>query len=102
MLMFGSCKPDKSSKAFSESDQSSDALPGLVHNPVRPDGSIDSSYLPIITFKDTLFDFGTVSEGDTVIKDFIFTNTGTAPLLITQATSTCGCTIPKWPTQPIL
>jgi hypothetical protein len=72
-----------------------------VHNPVRADGSIDSSFLPIITWRDTLYEFGEVNEGDVVTKEFFFTNTGTAPLLITQAKSTCGCTIPEWPKEQI-
>jgi len=76
-------------------------LADLVHNPVRPDGTIDSSFLPIMSLKDTLFEFGTVNEGDVITKEFFFTNTGTAPLLITEAKSTCGCTIPEWPKETI-
>jgi hypothetical protein len=76
-------------------------LADLVHNPVRSDGTIDSSFLPIMSLKDTLFDFGTVHEGEVVTKEFFFTNTGTAPLLITEAKSTCGCTIPEWPKELI-
>ena len=73
----------------------------LVYNPVRADGTIDSSFLPILTWKEDVFDFGSVNEGDIVTKDYFFTNTGTAPLLILNATSTCGCTIPEWPKSPI-
>lgn len=73
----------------------------LVYNPVRSDASIDSSFLPIMTWQDTLFDFGSINEGDVVEHTYRFTNTGTAPLLINQATSTCGCTIPEWPKNPI-
>jgi Protein of unknown function (DUF1573) len=73
----------------------------LVYNPVRADGTIDSSYLPVLTWKEEIYDFGTVFEGDVVTKDFYFTNTGTAPLLILNATSTCGCTIPEWPKSPV-
>jgi len=47
------------------------------------------------------FDYGTIYEGDIVKKDFRFRNTGTAPLLIVNATSTCGCTVPEWPKRPI-
>jgi hypothetical protein len=32
---------------------------------------------------------------------FTFTNTGETPLLIEKATATCGCTVPKWPKDPI-
>lgn len=73
----------------------------LVYNPMRPDGTLDSTFLPILTLKDTLFDFGTIFEGDIVTKEFFFTNTGTAPLLILKASSTCGCTVPEWPKTPI-
>jgi hypothetical protein len=73
----------------------------LVYNPMRPDGTLDSSFLPIMTLRDSVFDFGSVPEGDTVTHVFTFTNTGTAPLLVTRANSTCGCTIPKWTTEPV-
>jgi hypothetical protein len=94
-----SCKP--SSSKVSESVDPTGDLADLVYNPVREDGSIDSSFLPIITWQDTIFDFGMINEGDVVKKEFSFQNTGTAPLLIAQASSTCGCTIPEWPKKPI-
>lgn len=73
----------------------------LVYNPMRPDGTLDSSYLPVLTWKEVEYDFGSAFEGDIVSKDFFFTNTGTAPLLILNASSTCGCTIPEWPKKPV-
>lgn len=73
----------------------------LVYNPVRPDGSIDSSYLPILTWDQDVYDFGSIFEGDVVTRQYTFRNTGTAPLLIINATSTCGCTVPEWPKKPI-
>lgn len=76
-------------------------LGDLVYNPLRADGSLDSSFLPILTLKDTLFDFGNIFEGDIVTKEFFFTNTGTAPLFILKATSSCGCTVPEWPKTPV-
>jgi len=102
ILCFGACRRDVPiSNTPSSTFKPSGNLADLVHNPVRPDGSIDSSFLPIMTFKDTLFDFGTVNEGHVVSREFAFTNTGTAPLLITEAKSTCGCTIPEWPREAI-
>ena len=32
----------------------------------------------------------------------MFVNTGTEPLILTQPKSSCGCTVPEWPKQPIL
>jgi len=57
----------------------------------KPDGP-----LPELTFDVTEHDFGTIQEGEVVTKQFTFTNTGEAPLIITNASSSCGCTVPKF------
>ncbi|MEO1436158.1 MAG: DUF1573 domain-containing protein, partial [Bacteroidota bacterium] len=44
---------------------------------------------------------GTVNEGETVEHTFTFTNTGKVPLTIQSAKSTCGCTVPDYPKEPI-
>lgn len=55
-----------------------------------------------IEFDKTLHDFGKVNEGDGPASyDFTFTNTGTAPLIIQDVKTTCGCTTPEWTKQPI-
>ncbi|MCK5462329.1 MAG: DUF1573 domain-containing protein [Bacteroidales bacterium] len=33
--------------------------------------------------------------------EFAFRNTGKTPLVLTHVKSTCGCTIPKWPSEPV-
>ena len=98
-----SCKPAEkpSEPETNKSFEPQGDLSDLVYNPMRPDGTIDSSFLPIMSFEETEFDFGTIYEGDVVKKDFVFRNTGTAPLLVVNATSTCGCTVPQWPDRPI-
>ncbi|MFV0565593.1 MAG: DUF1573 domain-containing protein [Flavobacteriaceae bacterium] len=55
-----------------------------------------------IEFKDTTVDYGTIEKGANGIRTFEFTNTGDAPLIISQVSSSCGCTIPKKPEGPIL
>ncbi len=60
---------------------------------------------PKIEFKDkdNTIDYGTVNkEDDNGIRSFEFTNTGDEPLIITNVQSTCGCTVPSKPTEPIL
>lgn len=32
----------------------------------------------------------------------MFTNTGNAPLVISSATGSCGCTVPTYPKEPIM
>ena len=46
--------------------------------------------------------FGNVPEGPEVKYDFIFTNTGKEPLVISDVHASCGCTTPVWPREPIL
>jgi hypothetical protein len=53
--------------------------------------------------KDNTIDYGTVTkETDSGLRTFEFKNTGDAPLIITNVQSTCGCTVPTKPTEPIL
>jgi len=52
--------------------------------------------------KDNTIDYGTTNkEDDNGIRVFEFTNTGDADLIITNVQSTCGCTVPSKPTEPI-
>lgn len=54
-----------------------------------------------ITFKNDTVDYGTIDKGSDGVRVFEFTNTGDAPLIITNVKSSCGCTIPKKPEGPI-
>jgi uncharacterized cupredoxin-like copper-binding protein len=56
-----------------------------------------STQLPVMAFEKTTHDFGTIKEGEAQQTVFTFTNTGSAPLIITNATSSCGCTVPDYP-----
>ncbi len=53
-------------------------------------------------FEEETHDFGEVMEGPTAECDFEFRNVGKSPIIITEAHGSCGCTVPKWPQEPIL
>tara|TARA_R110000868_G_scaffold14075_1_gene65681 strand:- start:40407 stop:40883 length:477 start_codon:yes stop_codon:yes gene_type:complete len=57
--------------------------------------------LPVMTFEKTEHDFGNIVQSTPQETIFKFTNTGDAPLIITDAKSTCGCTVPEKPNGPI-
>lgn len=57
--------------------------------------------LPVMSFDKVEHDFGTIEQGTPQEYAFTFTNTGEAPLIITDAKSTCGCTVPNPPKDPI-
>jgi hypothetical protein len=55
-----------------------------------------------ITFKETVHDFGTISDkGGSVTHDFEFTNNHPSALIITDVKTSCGCTTPFWTKEPI-
>jgi len=57
----------------------------------------------VIQFDNRVHDFGTIKEVDgPVAYDFEFVNQGTAPILIKNVESSCGCTSPEWTKQPVL
>ncbi|MDD4713834.1 MAG: DUF1573 domain-containing protein, partial [Bacteroidales bacterium] len=55
-----------------------------------------------ISFKTKIHDFGEITEeSKTATYDFMFTNTGTGPLVIHKAIASCGCTTPIHSKEPI-
>jgi len=55
-----------------------------------------------IEFKQVEIDYGTIDKNSDGTRVFEFTNTGDAPLIIERVKSSCGCTVPSKPSQPIL
>ena len=55
-----------------------------------------------IKFDETIHHFGEFSQQNAKQTcTFTFTNVGEEPLVITQAVASCGCTVPKYPKEPI-
>ena len=57
---------------------------------------------PEIEFEKVIHDYGNVPYNGNGECEFRFTNTGTEPLIVQKPKSSCGCTIPSWPNEPIL
>jgi hypothetical protein len=56
---------------------------------------------PVMSFNTKDHDFGTIEQDGNGTYMFLFTNTGKEPLVIKEAHGSCGCTVPKWPHDPI-
>jgi hypothetical protein len=59
---------------------------------------------PKIEFKDGILDldYGTIKKSSEPFREFEFKNTGKAPLIISNAVGSCGCTIPTYPKEPVM
>lgn len=56
---------------------------------------------PEITFVKLVHDYGQIEQGANGECEFEFKNTGKADLILTNCRSSCGCTVPSWPKDPI-
>jgi hypothetical protein len=89
MVAFTSCKDNASSKIKTDN---------VVEAAVRDEAA---KAVPVMSFEKAEYDFGTIEQGTPQEAIFLFTNTGNAPLIITDAKSSCGCTVPNPPKDPI-
>ncbi|WP_448698450.1 DUF1573 domain-containing protein [Mucilaginibacter sp. AW1-3] len=92
--MFAACHGNETYK-----DQSTVTAPTMAT--AAPASNVDPATAPIMKFDLDSYNFGKIMQGDSVVHEFKFTNIGKTPLIITDATATCGCTKPEWPKGPI-
>ncbi len=72
------------------------AAPATPAAPAVPAGPTTS-----MSFDNLEYDYGTVTSGEKVQYGYKFKNTGSEPLIISNAKGSCGCTVPEWPKEPI-
>ena len=56
---------------------------------------------PQMKFETPVIDYGTIEHKADGQREFVFTNTGDAPLIISHARGSCGCTVPTYSDEPI-
>ena len=90
LIAFVSCKKDATRKIKDEN----------VAEAAKRDAN--STKFPVLEFDRSEHDFGEMEAKANVETVFNYTNTGDAPLVITNISSSCGCTIPKdWSREPL-
>lgn len=111
--LFASCKNDSEVRdAAEQSVQTGDAAttPSSDLSTTAPgdQAALDASQpaapagpTTTMEFNETEFDFGKVKAGEKVTHVYKMKNTGKEPLIISSAKGSCGCTVPKYPTNPI-
>ncbi|RIJ37727.1 DUF1573 domain-containing protein [Pontibacter oryzae] len=100
-----SCDNNAGNDTVTESTASAEMAPPPppVSNPnvAGETNAVASEDAPVMTFEQTEYDFGSIKQGETVEHTFEFTNTGATPLIIENASATCGCTVPEWTRTPV-
>ena len=67
---------------------------GAIAQPTKTDD--------VVKFHELKYDFGKIKQGVPATFDFEFKNISDKPLVVENATASCGCTTPKWPQTPIM
>jgi Protein of unknown function (DUF1573) len=99
IFLLTSCKEKTPSEGGIQEVKSTTA--SIIRNPLSAQTATDTINIAKIKFDIPTFEFGTVKEGEKISHSFLFKNTGKVPLLISDARTTCGCTISDYPKHPI-
>lgn len=67
----------------------------------NPTSIIAEADAPKVQVEKAIYEFGDITEGQKVTYEFKFKNVGKTPLIITNASATCGCTVPEYPSAPV-
>jgi uncharacterized cupredoxin-like copper-binding protein len=89
LVAFTSCKENAADKVSEEN----------VATAAERDA--EATKFPVMVFEESEFDFGTIDQGAPQEHVFKFTNTGDADLIIVDAKSSCGCTVPEYTKDPV-
>jgi len=95
------CKDTSKSDAAREVPAATTPTSTTQSPPAAPAETVPSGPLTSISYPSTEFDFGEIEEGEKIVHEFSFENTGDEPLVISKAVGSCGCTVPDWPREPI-
>ncbi len=101
-LMFFACNDTKKQEEAKDSTPTEEVEKKTTATPAEASASSEAddntaAAVASMKFEEEEFDFGKIQQGDKVTHVFKFTNDGDAPLIITNAKASCGCTIPEYP-----
>jgi hypothetical protein len=93
LLVFAAC---------SGNNQEPKPYAGNLHVKPAKLAQIDTNKYTTVQWERPDRNFGTITEGDSVVMYFKFTNTGVHPLFISAVKPSCGCTMPRYPEEPVM
>lgn len=109
MIVFAACSNDSTAENAGGDATAAESQPTAPANNASATEStnantstnVPSGPTTTVEFETPTYDFGTVAEGEKVKYAYKFKNTGSEPLVISNAKGSCGCTVPNWPREPI-
>lgn len=90
LLTLASCKKESATDLYTEEEKTEQAS-----------NVVDPAQAPVMKLAELTHDFGDVKANEKVQAYVKFTNDGKGPLIIQDASATCGCTVPEFPKTPI-
>jgi len=90
-------KPTPQEKMKMDAARKAEMKSGAVN-----DAQVNNPNAPVIEFDKLIHDYGELDQHGNGRCEFKFTNGGKEPLILSNVRSSCGCTVPEWPRQPIL
>ena len=101
VFCLASCKNESASNSAAPAPAVTTPSASPSANPAVTAPSVPTGPTTSMTFAEPTHDFGEIMDGDKVEHVFTFTNSGSEPLVISNAKGSCGCTVPDWPKDPI-
>lgn len=74
---------------------------GSMHQDIYAQSATTQQEQASFEFETEVYDFGQLKEGDEAKAEFVFRNTGTEPIVITNVRPSCGCTTPFYSKEPV-
>jgi hypothetical protein len=84
-----------------KSEKTNSISTDLITNPVSANSIAVSGNLPVLEFDQVKHDFGIVVQSEKITYKFSCKNTGGSDAIISDVTSSCGCTVTSWTKAPI-
>ncbi|MCK6648701.1 MAG: DUF1573 domain-containing protein [Bacteroidia bacterium] len=96
VFLIAACEPPKANQV--EPQVSTD----VINVPATAsDKPLEAGMGAQMTFVEESHDFGKITQGEKVSYSFVFKNTGNSDLVISNASASCGCTVPNYPKTPV-
>ena len=95
-ISFASCQNATKTNETASTATESAAVAGA-----NTDAAVPAGEAAVMDFEKGNYDFGKITQGEKVSYSYKFKNSGKSPLIILNATATCGCTVPEVPKEPI-